>query len=413
MAFRFRRTVKIFPGVRLNLGKRGVSVSAGVRGANVTMGRQGLYGNVGLPGSGLSYREKLLKEGKSGRRSAKAPTTSGQDTALPPVAERIAQVQLNTVSGEIAILDASGADLGNEAMAVAKAYANEALKENLAEQVDAHNRMMEQIGSIHLGTPAPDQFPQFVPEPFVQPEPIRPEPRKLDWKAWLCPARRNAILNSNERRVSEYQRQQLQWQSERENHLRKEGQRAALYQRALQASVAAMELVLDDHLMDIDWPQETSLSFELSADGNVLMLDVDLPEIEDFPKTELRLYQRGIGVSVNELSDTAVRKLYMAHVHGMGFRLIGEGFACAPSVETVVLSGFTQVANAATGRVEDKYLYSVKVKREAWSAIHFGNLDQVDPVEALAAFELRRDMTKTGIFRAIEPWPAEFDPSPA
>ncbi|MFB2707352.1 hypothetical protein ACE05B_21095, partial [Marinobacter shengliensis] len=90
--------------------------------------------------------------------------------------------------------------------------------------------------------------------------------------------------------------------------------------------------------------------------------------------------------------------------HGMGFRLIGEGFACAPSVETVVLSGFTQVTNAATGRVEDKYLYSVKVKREAWGAIHFGNLGQVDPVEALAAFELRRDMTKTGIFRAIAPW---------
>ena len=119
---------------------------------------------------------------------------------------------------------------------------------------------------------------------------------------------------------------------------------------------------------------------------------------------ELRLYQRGIGVSVKELSDTALRKLYMAHVHGMGFRLIGEGFACAPSVETVVLSGFTQVTNAATGRVEDKYLYSVKVKREAWGAIHFGNLGQVDPVEALAAFELRRDMTKTGIFGAIKPW---------
>jgi len=404
MAFRFRRTVKIFPGVRLNLGKRGVSVSAGVRGANITMGRQGLYGNVGIPGSGLSYREKLLKEGKSGRRSAGASNTSDQDTALPPVAERIAQVQLNTVTGEITILDANGADLGNEAMAVAKAYANEALKENLAEQVDAHNRMMEQIGSIHLGTPAPNQFPQLVPEPFDQPEPVRPEPRKLDWKAWLCPARRNAILNSNERRGSEYQRQHLQWQSKRENHRRKEGQRAGLYQRALQANVPAMEMVLDDHLMDIDWPQESSLSFELSGDGKVLMLDVDLPEIEDFPKTELRLYQRGIGVSVKELSDTALRKLYMAHVHGMGFRLIGEGFACAPSVKTVVLSGFTQVTNAATGRVEDRYLYSVKVKREAWGAIHFGNLGQVDPVEALAAFELRRDMTKTGIFGAIEPW---------
>lgn len=261
--------------------------------------------------------------------------TPVQDAALPPVAERIARVQLNTVSGEITILDANGAGLGNEAMAVAKAYANEALKENLAEQVDAHNRMMEQIGTIHLGTPAPDQFPQLVPEPFDQPAPVRPEPRKPDWKAWFCPARRRAFMESNQRKLSEYHRQRVQWQSEREHHQRKERQRATLYQRALQGSSSAMESVLDDHLMDINWPQETSLSFELSDDGRTLMLDVDLPEIEDFPKTELQMYQRGIGVSVKELSDTALRKLYMAHVHGMGFRLIGEGFASAPPVEAL------------------------------------------------------------------------------
>lgn len=114
------------------------------------------------------------------------------------------------------------------------------------------------------------------------------------------------------------------------------------------------------------------------------------------------MYQRGVGASVNTLSDTAVRKLYMAHVHGMGFRL--EGFACAPTVQTVILSGFTQVPDTATGGQTDKYLYSVKVDREAWQRIQFDNLDVVDPVDAVAAFELRRDMTKTGIFRAIEPW---------
>ncbi|WP_303287784.1 DUF4236 domain-containing protein [Marinobacter sp. SS8-8] len=413
MAFRFRRTVKIFPGVRLNLGKRGVSVSAGMRGANVTLGRNGLYGNVGVPGTGLSYREKLLKNRQPGRPSASANGEHPQSSPLPPIAEQIAQVQLNTATGEISILDADGQDLGSEAMAAAKAYALDALKDTLNEQVDTHNRMMERIGAIHLGTPAPDQFPQFLPEPFDLPEPVQPVPRKPDWKAWFCPARRRAIMERNQLKLSEYQRQRVQWQSEREHNQRKETQRATLYQRAVQGSLSAMESVLDDHLMDIDWPEETSLSFELSDDGKTLMLDVDLPEIEDFPKTELRMYQRGIGVSVKELSDTALRKLYMAHVHGMGFRLIGEGFACAPSVETVVLSGFTQMTNRATGRVEDRYLYSVKVNRDTWRQIHFGNLEAVDPVEALAAFALRRDMTKTGIFRSIEPWSAGSVSAPA
>lgn len=59
MGFRFRRTLKILPGLRLNLSRSGVSATAGVRGASVTLGKKGAYANVGLPGSGLSYRSKI------------------------------------------------------------------------------------------------------------------------------------------------------------------------------------------------------------------------------------------------------------------------------------------------------------------------------------------------------------------
>lgn len=59
MALRFRRSIRIAPGVTLNLGKKGVSVSAGPKGASVTLGKNGLWGNIGLPGTGLSYRTRL------------------------------------------------------------------------------------------------------------------------------------------------------------------------------------------------------------------------------------------------------------------------------------------------------------------------------------------------------------------
>jgi len=55
MGFRFRRSIKILPGIRLNVGKRGVSTSIGVRGAHVTFGKTGKRTTVGVPGSGLSY----------------------------------------------------------------------------------------------------------------------------------------------------------------------------------------------------------------------------------------------------------------------------------------------------------------------------------------------------------------------
>lgn len=61
MSFRFRRSVKLMPGIRLNVSKSGISASVGVPGATVNIGRRGVRGTVGLPGTGLSYTETLAK----------------------------------------------------------------------------------------------------------------------------------------------------------------------------------------------------------------------------------------------------------------------------------------------------------------------------------------------------------------
>jgi hypothetical protein len=61
MGLRFRKSFKLFPGARINIGLRGVSASFGVPGARVTVGRRGTYGTVGIPGSGLSFTQRLDK----------------------------------------------------------------------------------------------------------------------------------------------------------------------------------------------------------------------------------------------------------------------------------------------------------------------------------------------------------------
>src|SRR5437868_789287 len=55
MGFRFRRSFKIIPGVRLNLSGSGASVSLGPRGLHYTIGRHGTRTTVGVPGSGISW----------------------------------------------------------------------------------------------------------------------------------------------------------------------------------------------------------------------------------------------------------------------------------------------------------------------------------------------------------------------
>lgn len=59
MGFRFRKTIKLLPGLRLNLSKSGVSASVGKAGATVNVSDKGVRGTVGLPGTGISYTERL------------------------------------------------------------------------------------------------------------------------------------------------------------------------------------------------------------------------------------------------------------------------------------------------------------------------------------------------------------------
>lgn len=55
MGWRFQRRKQLFPGVRLNVSKRGVGASIGPRGARVSVGRRGVVATATLVGTGLSY----------------------------------------------------------------------------------------------------------------------------------------------------------------------------------------------------------------------------------------------------------------------------------------------------------------------------------------------------------------------
>lgn len=59
MGFRFRKRIRIAPGVYLNLGKKGVnSVSMGAGPFTTNMSSKGIKHTAGLHGTGLSYETK-------------------------------------------------------------------------------------------------------------------------------------------------------------------------------------------------------------------------------------------------------------------------------------------------------------------------------------------------------------------
>jgi tetratricopeptide (TPR) repeat protein len=74
MGIRFRKSMKILPGVRLTIGKKSVGISAGVRGARVSLNSSGrVTTSAGIPGSGLYWTES--KSLKKKRAKSKTPRT--------------------------------------------------------------------------------------------------------------------------------------------------------------------------------------------------------------------------------------------------------------------------------------------------------------------------------------------------
>jgi hypothetical protein len=58
MGLRFQRRFKLLPGVHLNLSLSGVGMSVGGRGAHIGVTPRGQrYTSVGMPGTGLAWRE--------------------------------------------------------------------------------------------------------------------------------------------------------------------------------------------------------------------------------------------------------------------------------------------------------------------------------------------------------------------
>ena len=87
MGFRFRKSFKIAPGVRVNVGKKSIGISAGVKGARVSVNSSGRKTTtVGIPGTGLSYQktEKIGGHAATDKHDQTAPEHT-PTVDLPPI----------------------------------------------------------------------------------------------------------------------------------------------------------------------------------------------------------------------------------------------------------------------------------------------------------------------------------------
>ncbi|MDE0925235.1 DUF4236 domain-containing protein [Aurantimonas coralicida] len=343
MAFRFSRRIKILPGVRINVGKRGASLSIGPRGASVTMGRNGIHGNVGLPATGLSYRARL---------DAASPAPRKEAPTLPPRLTAVVE------QDRIVFADQDGTPLAPSLHAAARRSMKDELRTFLEQESEDRNVELVALGQLHHDIP--DTVAKTVPRHGKPERDGYPDQQR-------------------------YMAALMAWRAKAAN----EG-----------PDPESVEQALLDRLGALEWPRETDIAVSLR--GRRLLLDVDLPEIEDMPALRWAPNHTQLVLSEKPLSQKDVAATYLAHVCAIVCRLIGHGFAASDAIEAVGVSGYTQ-RSSTTGRLDDDYVIVADVTRSAWSTIDVARMTSIDPENLLRRLGARFEANARGVLKTQKP----------
>jgi len=379
MGFRFSRRLTILPGVHLNLGLGGISLSLGGRGASINIGKRGVFGNVGLPGTGLSYRERL------GGNADDTNSSVGERPVAPPAPPPLPDDFTVSLGARGAVfLDANGVPLSDEIVGRLRENRSPEILRSLNDIAGKNSALFADLRGVCVPLPSPLP-PENMPlqSGMLPPKPVRPDSPEEAGLDNSERARREIALQDYMQRLSAWRVQEARAKQHDEPDLE------------------AMAMPVLTRLERLNWPRETNISLDMDAAGETMILQADLPEIEDFPAVLIDADQAALDLRMQQLSLAQVQQIYCQHVHGIVLRLVAEAFAGHGAIGAVQVNAYTQRATAGT--ISDTYVLSCKVQRHQWDEAGLWRIESPDPIISLQLFELRREFDANGQLAAISP----------
>lgn len=428
---RFRRRIKIMKGLNLNLSKSGLSVSAGVRGASVTMGKKGSYLNTGIPGTGIYNRTKLGS-------SSSSQQYGNKNLQIPEEKVQVAIGLDEKGNPTLTITDSTGRPITDETILKrvkrSEKYKQsvggliEAKKIEIDEETDKFINISKYTPEIIIESVVRDEFENLKPKTYVSKEysikiPIKEiitqelaveaKEKIKNFLFWKNKKLRETYIFENlesrfQLKVDEWTKsKQLFIETENMNKVAKDKgfyEDYVVTKKELQAVLQGdtnyvtekIEAILDDIML----PVEFSVSYEYHPELNQLKIDLDLPEIENMPQDKANVLSSG-KISIKQKTQKELKQEYSQCVSGIAFYLGGTFFNISTAIKEILISGYTQRTNKATGIIEDQYIYSLKLTRDIFSSLNF---EKVDPIEAFSNFENNRALSSSYDFKTIVPW---------
>ena len=133
-----------------------------------------------------------------------------------------------------------------------------------------------------------------------------------------------------------------------------------------------------------------------------MLIDLDLPEIEDMPQNALSELADGT-VKIKKKTRKQQYEDYRTCVFGLGEYVASHVFAEVPQAKKVVVSAYTQRRSEKTGEAMDVFIYSVVFERTAFAA----GYQERDPYDFCQDQRSRLYVLASGVMKEIAPFEPE------
>ena len=324
---RFRKSIKVTKGVKLNLSKGGASFTVGSGlPVSLNVGTNGAYLNWSIPGTGVYDRvrlDKVLKE---------------------------------KLGGVLGFGTAAAEEEEPEEKSAKKTGTKTAAKKSSATKTTAKSTSKKTASA----------------KTETKKEPARPSDEEMN-----AIAQQIALVNIH--------RQALDVSKKASG--------------ALDADKA--EADIEAWLSESEAPIEFSVQPEVIESKGAVMIDLDLPEIEDMPQDKLAELADGT-IKIKKKTKKEQVEDYRTCVFGLGEYVASHVLAEVPQAKKVVVSAYTQRRSEKTGELLDVFIYSVVFSRGDFTK----DYQDKDPYEFCQKLPSRFYVLASGVMKEIVPFEA-------
>lgn len=435
MGLRFRKSVSICKGVRVNFNKNSIGLSIGTRGARYSINSKGRRtATVGIPGTGLSYSTSYTKNSNN-RNNVKQTVRTEIKLFMNENGEMTYKYSDGREITDTYIINQikRSPQYKMEKERMQKEHDSQILNE-VKEYNQKNNELLNiyKLCSKHVKTLEYYKYKKDKlevqkyqkkifsidkpSEEYVKEELLSEAKRKIKSIAfWSLKSKYEKYVNLNiKNRLSE---EIEKWNREKECFEKleqdKETEQNRLYQEeyeiekdSLEKSIKGDEEYINNAievwLSELETPLEFDIQFEYNKNTKILGIDLDLPEIEDFPNQKAIQLASG-NLKLKNKTQAELKSDYVTYVFGLAVFIVSHLFNISPMIDNIIISAFTQRRDKI-GNINDDYIYSIKFDRVGFSELKFNN---VTAYQICMMFENRCNLSAANTFKNIIPFDFE------